>query len=142
MSDASAPARRKPSNAFKLAFAVGFGVVLLGSLELAARALGWGDPLKFGGSILPYQQVYPPLFEAVNDPARPRFRSRDPRLVDRSFPAQGERIFVLGESAVIGLGYAENNSFARALERDLHKAGSKASVVNCGIVALDSRQML
>jgi lysophospholipase L1-like esterase len=129
----------------KLAFSLGSIVFALGVLELGARLAGvGGDRLKFGGSLLPYQQVYPPLFEAVNDAKRPRFRSRDPRLVDRSFPATRppERVFVLGESAVIALGFAENESFARALERDLRKAGSQATVVNCGIVALDSRQML
>jgi hypothetical protein len=59
---------------------------------------------------------------------------------------QGIRIFTFGESAVAGLGTSENGSFPRALERRLNAPSrgsrTKPSVVNLGIVALSSRQIL
>lgn len=131
------------SAALKLALSLGTASLVVGLLEGGARLAGFGEPGRFGGSILPYQQVFSPLFVEIPGATPPRARPRDPRLVDRSFPLSGTpRVFVLGESAVIGLGGAENDTFARALERDLRAAGLPHSVVNCGIVALDSRQIL
>lgn len=137
-----APRRAPPSTAARLAIQLGAIAVLFLLLELVVRVLGAGDPMAFGGSKLQYQQIYPPLFEAAGKPGR--MHPRDPRLVDRSFSvsAPPQRIFVYGESAVRGLGMSENTSFARALERQLRSAGSDAQVVNVGVVALDSRQII
>src|SRR5205823_6150296 len=134
---------KPPSLRARLAFSIGLVLVTLGVLDGAARALGAGDPGAFGGSRLQYQQIYPPLFRLASGPRGERWRPRDPRLVDRSYSktAPPERVLVFGESAVAGLGMSENASFSRALERDLRALGSPAEVVNCGIVALDSRQV-
>src|SRR5581483_1732244 len=70
-----------------------------------------------------------------------RFRPTDDRMVDRSFPRRGPRLFVLGESAVLGLGFSENASFPRALERRLRAAGSSLPVVNLGVPQIASRQV-
>ncbi len=120
-----------------LAFAL-----VLGTLEVTARASGFGDPERFGGSRLKYQQVFPPLFVPAADGRG--YRPRDPRLVDRSFPrgdARPLRVFVFGGSAVAGLGYSENASFSRALERRLRARVAESYVVNVGVVALSSRQI-
>jgi lysophospholipase L1-like esterase len=118
--------------------------VVLSVLELAARIAGAGDPNAFGGSRLPYQRIYPPLYRRVPAPPVDRWRPRDPRLVDRSLPvsAPNGRVFVFGESAVAALGMSENESFPRALERQLVRAGRAMPVANVGLVAIDSRQVL
>jgi hypothetical protein len=90
-------------------------VVILLVLELTARIAGAGDRNAFGGSRLPYQRIYPPLYRRVPAPPVDRLRPRDPRLVDRSLPvsAANGRVFVFGESAVAALGMSENESAKR-----------------------------
>jgi lysophospholipase L1-like esterase len=140
---APAPKRRGPSTAVKAGCSTALVFIIFALLELVARIAGGGDPNAFGGSKLQYQQIYPPLLRLVKDEKGTRFRPRDPRLVDRPTPekAPPDRVFCFGESAVAGLGMAENASFSRALERDLRKLGEKTTVTNVGIVALDSRQV-
>lgn len=119
-------------------------VSLLGLVEIVVRLGGLYDPEYFGGTRLRYQMIFAPLFRPAGDVG---YRPRDPRLVDRAFPrGEGERaptrVFVFGESAVAGLGMSENGSFSRALERRLAaRPGLDTSVINCGIVALSSRQV-
>jgi lysophospholipase L1-like esterase len=121
---------------------LGAVLAIFAALELGVRAVGGGDPMAFGGSKLLYQQIYPPLFVPGSKPDT--LRPRDPRLVDRSFSEKSppERVFVFGESAVRGLGMSENASFSRALERQLRNVGRPDQVVNVGVVALDSRQII
>jgi hypothetical protein len=111
--------------------------------EVLARACGFGDPDAFGGSRLKAQWIFPPIFRTTAD--RSGYRPTDVRLVDRFFPrADGrtQRIFVFGESAVAGLGFSENASFPRALERRIRTAGGvDAVVVNCGISQISARQV-
>jgi lysophospholipase L1-like esterase len=142
-------AKKGPSTRAKLVFSFGLAFFFFAVLEIGARAVGAGDPMAFGGSRLLYQHIYPPLFvekltlspPLQTETPRAVWRPRDPRLVDRSTPKTGTRVFVFGESAVAGLGMSENASFSRALERHLRRAGDKTTVTNVGIVALDSRQV-
>lgn len=55
-------------------------------------------------------------------------------------PANGVRIFVLGESTTAGFPYSAQGSFANLLRLRLepHLAGRPLEVVNCGITALNS----
>jgi lysophospholipase L1-like esterase len=132
----------RPSAAKRLAFSLVAVAIFLGLLEAVARIARLGDPEAFGGSRLRYTQVYPPLFRPTQDGSG--YRPRDPRLPDRFVPRGPDvaRVFVFGESAVAGLGYSENASFSRALERRLRARGPGATVVNCGFIGFNSRQIL
>lgn len=144
--EAARPAPRRISLGKKLAFSSVMGGFLLVVGEVTTRALGLGDPEAYGGSRLRVQWVFPPVFKRTQDGTS--YRPTDVRLVDRAWPraqASGQpvrRIFVFGESAVAGLGFSENASFPRALERQIAAGGgTRTVVVNCGIPQIAAKQV-
>jgi tetratricopeptide (TPR) repeat protein len=122
--------------------------LLFAGLEGLLRLTGIGAAVETRASKLAYQHLSLPILE----PGRRRdgtaiLRTVDPRLPYQSIlavkPGNGLRVFVLGESAVAGLGFSPNVTFARELERLLRTAypDRAVEVVNLGIVALAARQV-
>ncbi len=123
-------------------------LALLCVLEAGARALGLGAR-PAGYSKLLYQRIALPLFAPTTLPdGRPVLGTTDPRLpfqwIESPKPAGVTRIVVLGGSAVAGLGFSPNGSFARELELRLGPqlaAGRRLEVLNLGVVAFASGQV-
>jgi len=107
--------------------------------------IGAPDPL---GSDLHYQRIVQPVFQpGTLADGTPVLRTADPRLPVQAVlaekPLQGTRIFVLGASAVAGLGYSPNVTFAAYLRRMLAELAPHrpVEVVNLGIVGISSKQV-
>jgi tetratricopeptide (TPR) repeat protein len=122
-------------------------VLMLAALEGVLRLCGLGaaDPNR---STLKYQQLYLPVLRpATRADSTEVLRPVDRRLpyqeVLRQKPANALRVFTFGESAVAGLGFSPNVTFARHLRGLLEAAcpDRAVEVVNLGIVAISSREV-
>lgn len=122
-------------------------VALFGALELGARIF-WPE----GRSPL---FVPPPIAGGRYLVANPRIASRwfpreaeppgpSTELMRREKPANGFRVFVLGESAAQGFPYPRTGAFSRALAPMLRDAfpTDSVEVINLGIAATNSFSML
>jgi tetratricopeptide (TPR) repeat protein len=123
-------------------------VLLLAALEGLLRLTGIGAEVEARASRLAYQHLsLPILHPALRRDGTAILRTLDPRLPYQAIlaakPGNGLRIFVVGESAVAGLGFSPNVTFARELDRLLRSAypDRVVEVVNLGIVALAARQV-
>ena len=145
MSDARGGASAWRQNALLAIASVVLTVALLGLVEVALRVSGLGAA---DASRLKYQQVFlPVLVPGQRADGTAILRPADARLpyqsILREKPPGTIRIFTFGESAVAGLGYSPNVTFARDLDRLLRAAYPDLhfEVVNLGIVALSSREV-
>lgn len=122
-------------------------IALFALLEGGLRLTGLGRDTRT--SVLEYQEVYPPaMLPAERPDGTEVWRTWDPRIpfqtVLRHEPQGKLRVMTFGGSTTAGLGYSPNLTFARRLE-DLLRRGypdRQVEVVNLGVVAISSRQVL
>lgn len=117
-------------------------LLLLVSLEVACRALGWGYPTSFlvpdrlgGKNVWRTNEFYGYRF------FQPLMaRSPAPAVIDRAKAPGVKRVAVLGESAAMGDPLIEF-SLARALDKILNKPGEQRryEVINAGVTAISSQ---
>jgi lysophospholipase L1-like esterase len=117
---------------------LGACVLLLG-IEGVLRFVEWRHHVPLSGD--PFVNVTPFFFRAVDEQGVPVFRHHGgrPQFLATK-PANGFRVFVLGESSVYGIPYDPQYSFASFLGQRLAAAlpGRVVEVVNCGIPAIAS----
>lgn len=122
-------------------------VALFGALELGARIF-WPEgrsplfvqaPVAGGRYLVANPRIAARWFPREAEPPGP-----STELMRREKPANGLRVFVLGESAAQGFPYPRTGAFSRALApmlRDAFPADS-VEVINLGIAATNSFAML
>lgn len=113
--------------------------VLLFGIEGALRFFEWRHHVPLSGD--PFVNVTPFFFRAVDEQGVPVYRHHGGKPQFRvTKPANGFRIFVLGESSVYGIPYNPEYSFASFLEQRLAAAlpDRTVEVVNCGVPAIAS----
>lgn len=112
--------------------------ILIVAIEATLRMAGFERPVPLGGD--PFVNLTPFFHtETAPDGTRVvRHGDRTPFLAIK--PANGFRVFVLGESSVEGVPYGPQYAFAAYLERRLRAAlpQRKVEVVNCGVSAIGS----
>jgi lysophospholipase L1-like esterase len=113
--------------------------VLLLAIESGLRFAEWDFPVPLGGD--PFVNVTPFFYRTVDAKGVAVFRHHggQPEFLATK-PAQGFRVFVLGESSVYGIPYEPRYSFAAFLQKRLTSAlpGRVVEVVNCGVPAIAS----
>ena len=132
--------------ALSLLASLAVALALVGALELGLRTLGVGAADDH--SQLKYQAVFTPVMspDARSDGA-PILRTTDPRLPYQQVPAAKAadtlRVYLLGGSAMAGLGFSPNVTVARHFERLLGECfpERRFEVVNLGIVALPLKKV-
>jgi len=116
--------------------------VLIVAIEAALRMASFEQPVPLGGD--PFVNLTPFFHtETAPDGTRVvRHGDRSPFLAVK--PANGFRVFVLGESSVEGVPYGPQYAFPAYLERRLRAAlpGRTVEVVNCGVSAIGSWHLL
>ncbi len=132
-------ATRPPGRWRRLAGPVLVGVLLLAGGELALRAAGFRAAVSSGGD--PKANLLPLFTPATASDGTPILqRGNEPVAFRRDKPANGFRVFVVGESSVWGYPYGPPLAFSRHLE-DLLAAAWPArvvEVVNAGVPAIGS----
>jgi lysophospholipase L1-like esterase len=117
---------------------LGACVLLLG-IEGALRLAEWQFRVPLSGD--PFVNVTPFFYRTVDAKGVPVFRHHggQPEFLATK-PAQGFRVFVLGESSVYGIPYEPRYSFPAFLQKRLTSAlpGRAVEVVNCGVPAVAS----
>lgn len=129
------------------AVAISLPFVLLGAVELGLRMF-WDSgrlplfetaPVGNGTLLVPSPTVSARWFVVERQPPSP-----NPELFAAVKPANGFRVFVLGESAAQGFPYPRTGSFPRLLRSVLRDAmpNDSVEVINLGIAATNSFAML
>lgn len=117
---------------------LGAAVLLLG-IEGALRLAAWEFRVPLSGD--PFVNVTPFFYRTVDAKGVPvlRHHGGQPEFLATK-PAQGFRVFVLGESSVYGIPYERRYSFPAFLQQRLASAlpGRVVEVVNCGVPAVAS----
>lgn len=122
---------------------LGQAVLLLAVVELVLAGLDVADRAVADADRLPYQRLDLPLFEARDG----RFVAHERRLGSQSFPVEKEsgevRVFLLGGSALRGLGYSPGIAIASLLERCLQELDPERRyrAINGGIVGISSDEV-
>src|SRR5262245_30120026 len=91
-------------------------VALVVALEVALRLAGWSHAVPLGGD--PFVNLIP-LFHRVTEAGGVVMRRTDGSEFPLEKPANGFRVFVLGESSVLGVPYPPEYSFPGFLRQRL-----------------------
>lgn len=119
------------------------GVILLAGIEATLRLAGW--EARVPGARDPYLNVTPFFRPAVRrDGVRVLRHLEGPVEFLADKPANGFRVFVLGESSVAGFPYAVQHAFPAFLQARLAAAlpAHRVEVVNCGVTGIASWHVL
>ncbi len=122
-------------------------ILILAGLEAGLRVFGYGGNLSL---FVPTPDAASPYYGVNRDVGRRYFRltsfNPSPRkdLFLREKPANGFRVFVLGESSAAGFPYGNNVTFPRILNRRLADAfpEKRVEVVNTAMTAVTSYTLL
>lgn len=138
------PRLRGRKKVFFYAFLVVSPYLLLALLELALRLFSFGDDLRLfvSSSDARYYGINPLVGKRFFSTFENTVPLADYFLKDK--PANGYRIFVLGESTVQGFPYDANLAFTRVLHRQLQDTFPDRiiEVINLGLTAISSYTLL
>lgn len=114
-------------------------VALLGAVEAVLRLVGFEVKIALGGT--PHANLVPLFQPATGSDGTPLWQRKDaPVAFRREKLSNGLRVFVLGESSVLGWPFGPDFAFPRFLGDHLATAfpDRVVEVVNCGVNAVGS----